>query len=155
MTREELLKLMKGMRDRGIWHFTTESGKELSGKDIEDAVIEQLEQEPCEDAISRQAAIEAMEYCDFTKSVNDGLALYKESVVEALKGLPSASGTEKSNKIGHWIKSDAVLIVGYADTENYIKLPAQECSICHKPHIKGYGADFCPNCGAKMSEGGE
>ena len=113
------------------------------------------EQEPCDDAISRQAAIEAMEYCDFTKSVNDGLALYKESVVEALKGLPSASGTEKSNKIGHWIKSDAVLIVGYADTENYIKLPAQECSICHKPHIKGYGADFCPNCGAKMSEGGQ
>ena len=55
-------------------------------------------------------------------------------------------------KTGKWIKSDAVLIVGYADTENYIKLPAQECSMCHKPHIRGYMAKYCPNCGAEMAE---
>ena len=43
------------------------------------------------DYISRQAAIDALEYCDFTKSVNDGLALYKDSVIEALKDLPSVA----------------------------------------------------------------
>lgn len=45
MTREELLEFMKDTRGRGIWRFTSESGKEFSGTDIEDAVIEQLEQE--------------------------------------------------------------------------------------------------------------
>lgn len=44
MTREELLEFMKETRGRGVWRFTTESGKELSGTDTEDAVIEQLEQ---------------------------------------------------------------------------------------------------------------
>lgn len=32
MTREELLEFMKETRGRGIWHFTTESGKEGSTK---------------------------------------------------------------------------------------------------------------------------
>lgn len=45
MTREELLEFMKETRGRGIWRFTAESGKEFSGTDIEDAIIEQLEQE--------------------------------------------------------------------------------------------------------------
>lgn len=151
MTREELLKFMKESRGRGVWHFTTESGKELSGTDIEDAVIEQLEQEPCEDAISRKAAIEEMECCDFTKSASDDdIALYEYSVIEVLNSLPSVT---PKKKMGRWIDSNIVLMVCVGDV--VVNLPAKECSICHKPHIRGYGADFCPNCGAKMSEGGQ
>lgn len=53
-------------------------------------------------------------------------------------------------KTGHWIDSNSFLMVVMGDT--VMNLPAKECSICHKPHIRGYGADFCPNCGAKMQE---
>ena len=42
------------------------------------------------DLISRQAAIDALNYCDFTKSNNDGNALYEDSVIYELQQLPSA-----------------------------------------------------------------
>ena len=57
---------------------------------------------------------------------------------------------EQEPKTGRWIDSSSFLMVVIGDT--VVNLPAKECSICHKPHIKGYGADFCPNCGAKMQE---
>ena len=42
------------------------------------------------DLISRQAAIDALSYCDFTKTYNDETALYKDSVIYELEQLPSA-----------------------------------------------------------------
>lgn len=42
------------------------------------------------DLIERKAAIDAMDYCDFTKTYNDDTALYKDSVIYELQQLPSA-----------------------------------------------------------------
>ena len=59
---------------------------------------------------------------------------------------------EQEPKTGHWIESDAVLVMGYSETDNFLRIPAKECSVCHKPHIRAYGMEYCPNCGAKMAE---
>ena len=90
------------------------------------------------DLISRQA-VEDITWEE--PSYSDPLNVLTE-VREKVRALPSVE-----NK-GEWENSDSVLIVQMG--ENTMRLPAKECSICHKPHIKGYGANFCPNCGADM-----
>lgn len=43
MTREQLLEFMKAIKGRNIFTAITESGKEVRGLEVEEAVIEQLE----------------------------------------------------------------------------------------------------------------
>ena len=66
------------------------------------------------------------------------------------KFVANLSSVTPQERKGHWIDSEAVLVIGYADTDNFMRLPACECSVCHKPHIRGYRMDYCPNCGADM-----
>ena len=104
--------------------------------------IQALEQEPCEDAISRREAIKMFTYnykgeripnydCD-----NFPVQIAMKTVKKMLRELPPVNLQEK---IGHWI------IIG----DRYIK-----CSECG--HItKTESPDiyhFCMVCGAKMSE---
>lgn len=88
MTREELMEFMKATRGRGVWHFVTESGKELNGTDIEGAVIKALEQEPCEDAVSRRAVVELIEGWWLGHTKEDDLAT-------EVKALPAVTPTAK------------------------------------------------------------
>lgn len=110
--------------------------------------------EPCEDAISKQAVLDIIKFeYDWlldAKGHNADTKIAFSGMKSKVLALPPVNPQEP--KTGRWIESDTVLIVGYTDTDNYINLPAQECSICHKPHIRGYGAYYCPNCGAKMEE---
>ncbi len=85
-----------------------------------------LEQEPCSDAVSRQAVMDCLtatglKQFDFILDARD-----------KIKNLPSVNPQEQT---GHWIDTGS----------------GQECSKCHEIQ---YGYDnhrfYCANCGAKM-----
>ena len=89
--------------------------------------------EPCEDAISRQAAIE------FLKK-----PLSASCMMEYLENAPSV---QTEQKVGHWIEQE-----GYDGDVYY------DCSACGNSWttIDGTpwdnGMNYCPCCGAKMFE---
>lgn len=110
-------------------------GKEWDGHTEEDVTrLLSLEQEPCEDCISRQAAIRIAEQ----GQVQGYMWQFKELVK-----LPSATPQPKT---GHWMD----------------RFPAKECkcSVCdflicisNGSYIDMVGQmKYCPNCGAKMVE---
>ena len=115
-------------------------------KDLRKMLAKYLWQEPCEDAISREAAIEAViDLCKYytpTKSANHP---HMDFVIEELQNLPPVTPTRPH---GEWINIGST--IGLIDD--------YRCSICnHKPErkeIKGtWGwsfTNFCPNCGADM-----
>ena len=92
------------------------------------------EQEPCEDAISRQAILGLPK----RKLKNYFGDVIGECIgVSEIKNLPSVTPKQKT---GHWIKGEC------------------NCPVCGEDKYKDLDADvwsdwqpkFCPNCGAKM-----
>lgn len=135
MTREEAIRIIEN-RDSIMDYCESQAlGEAL------DMAIKALQQEPCEDAVSRQEVLNiiddmAKEYYankDFDKA--QGIAWVK------LQRLPSVN----PQKIGHWIIDKEKL--GY-----YIS----KCSACehifHGNEILIYRPKYCANCGAKMIE---
>ena len=121
-TKEEKALLQKWRDNRGI-----------SMKDFEDA-MDALQQEPCEDAVSRQAAIDIVQHeCGEWK----GLA---KEIVKQFNGLPPVKPQPKT---GHWIPT----------TENW-----WECSECGTMVYSQTESDklkfhaFCGRCGRRMIE---
>jgi hypothetical protein len=119
--------------------------KEVAGMslDLDDAhyealqmAIKALEQEPCEDAISRQSMLDYMKY------------LHDEMPEEEfIKELPSVTPARKKGK---WINKSHASGCG-------IKFVASECTCCGKKTF--FDCDqlvynYCPNCGAEMDEDG-
>ena len=111
-----------------------------------DVAIKLLKQEPCEDAISRQAVLDLAK-----KGVLISNGNY-ESVCKAINELPSVTPQPKT---GHWI--DPQQDDGMSDPI-YYQVRCSNCGFDFDPQtfyqeLKQYGADsFCPNCGAKMVE---
>ena len=116
--------------------------------------MEALKKEPCDDCISRQAAIEAinkygsvwMEYTEVMSTdeiAERALKASKQSMIKILHDMPSVTPQPKT---GHWID----------------RFPAKECkcSVCdflicisNGSYIDMIGQmKYCPNCGAKMVE---
>jgi hydrogenase maturation factor len=100
-------------------------------------IIKALEQEPCDDCISRQAVIEYIE----ASEAELGHSTENELVCQDIKELPPVTPQQK---MGRWI-----LI--HKNVNMYI------CSECNnEPLLIGeiYPifklSDYCPNCGAKM-----
>lgn len=77
---------------------------------------------------------------------------YKNKSYSCEKWQCEFESKEQEPKTGHWIESDALLVIGNSETDNFMSIPAKECSVCHKPHIRAYAMNYCPNCGAKMAE---
>ena len=135
MTREEAKQV-----------FLSRGYVEVEGGAIYDAdkwrescrvISEWLEQEPCEDAISRQDAYKCLEIHGDYDTLNE--------VYESLQKLPSVKPQEP--KTGHLFvderpESDREII----------------CSNCEQPIFKYHKMDFdyrpkyCPNCGCRMFE---
>lgn len=149
---------------------------------IEDAVemaIKALNQEPCDDAVSRQAVLEILNDAYFLK-LDDGAALQ-----ESVNQLPSVTAQPCDDAISRQavldlprIKTHNVwgnVIYESVDVESVKQLPSvtpqpmmgqwkrismdmyvqhamayYECSECGKKMIGTH--NYCPNCGAKMSE---
>ena len=93
-------------------------------------IIKALEQEPCEDAISRQAVM------DCFKKWQPYMATRLWDFEQELSALPSVQPQEP--KTGHWIDNKA--------RTNLCN--CSECGALSKAYSK-----YCPNCGAKMKEG--
>ncbi|MBQ7265123.1 MAG: hypothetical protein IJS61_03405 [Firmicutes bacterium] len=134
MTREDRTKLIKHLefsRELGVTYVLTD--------DDVDEIIKALEQQPCEDAISRQAVLDEMIQIGMEtfKTYNDYSKLF-----DFVDNMPSVTPQPKT---GHWIEKD-----GY-DGDTYY-----DCSECGEiwVAIEGTpwdnGMNYCPNCGAKM-----
>ena len=109
-------------------------------KDAFDMAISAIEalkaqqSEPCTDAISRQAAIDAIN--DLPDCLNGFSDTYDKSCIIGV--LEELSPAQPERKTGTWIK----------EPNCYYR-----CSECgdHYPSIRGYMTyNFCPNCGAFM-----
>lgn len=133
MTREELDKL-KAL----VYRMEFMTNVFINGeRDVLNKAIKALEQESCEDCISRQAAIDAL------MSVPDGN--WKSiRYVKEIELLPSVT---PARKIGHWTKYQ----------EPWGGMQGWKCSNCRNHYdvssvytIIPY--NYCPNCGAKMQE---
>ena len=98
---------------------------------------EALEQQPCEDCISRQAVINAInQNCIYENEYN----LTASHIKEMVQQLPSVTQKEKT---GHLIDD------GFASESNWIfDRKTYRCSSCKFPTYIKY--DYCPNCGARM-----
>lgn len=115
------------------------------GKTIREWVELLAKQEPCDDAISRQAVLDALdkskysnEFCEehhIDWSINLGMA---HIVVNELKPITPHP------KVGQWVKTFEP-----NEAEPFI---LWECSNCHKTVIGSMKSDYCPNCGADMRE---
>ena len=94
-----------------------------------------LEQEPCEDAVSRQAVLDmatVIETDDYS-----GNEIMKVVDTDDIKALPSVAPARKK---GRWIPHRAK----YDKTAS-----VYECSICHKNN--GFeNSKYCPHCGTEM-----
>lgn len=143
MTREEAIRELENIRDN--FNYS------LCPNEIFDMAIKALEQEPCEDCISRkQALIEIKAIMRgepmllkslHRKKWEEETAQYRECM-EIIKALPSV---QPKPKTGHWIEKDGL------DGDTYY-----DCSECGESWttIEGTpwnnGMKYCPNCGAKM-----
>lgn len=124
MTREEVIKDIQFVRN-----YLDDTSKMAISFDM---AIKALEQEPCEDAISREAVIEQInEWC--VKEWNYTNAT--EYLHKRIKALPNVTPKEK---VGHWIIDDVI--------------STWVCSECKKTRIDNRidHMKYCNSCGARM-----
>lgn len=145
MTREELKKHCQKqienceMRERYLQkRFGTTGEEQPHGNVYEEhkLILELLEQEPCEDAVSRQAVLDGVDryiYKSQSTGTQDDFYSFAELVVKALPPVTPKPRT------GKWIPTQHF-------DEWYC--PTGVCSNCGIEYI--YGLPFCPACGAKM-----
>ena len=127
MTREELKEhCKKTVEQCEIWAI--HRGEEPSGKVYEEhkAILDILEQEPCKDAISREAVLNT-----FDNWINNG----DYSTKDLRKLYEQLSPVTPSRRKGHWIH--------FASSDD-----CSECGWSTGKYISP--SRFCPNCGAEM-----
>ena len=123
MTREEAIQTLTTI-DSGYSPNFVANGHIAMGM-----AIKALEQEPCEDAISRSAAIDLI--ADFELSMGQ--------VVRGIYALPPVNPQEQ--KTGYWILT----------IEDWNKWTCSECGFSERTDIHvTLGYNYCPKCGAKM-----
>ena len=135
MTREEIISGLKFtvemfLLDPSTGETITEPRNDMDKTTIDACrgAIELLEQEPCEDAVSRQAVLEYIEGSE----AELGHSSENELVCQDIKELPPVK--LQGPKIGHWI------------TEGRLHPKCDQCGWEYGSNI----TNFCPDCGAKM-----
>ena len=138
MTKEQvLINHIQEYLDSGMWQY---EACYLNKDDLK-VIIKALEQEPCEDAISRQDLLKAVSTWDkFGCDADTKLVPYQDhyipyihydDVVKCIKGMSSVTPQPKT---GHWIDMGS----------------GQECSECGEIQ---HGYDnfrfYCAKCGSK------
>ena len=129
MTREEALKAVKG--------YLTDIIPRENYSEVEE-IVSALEQEPCDDAVSREAVIEWLKAKDIIK-----MSSQEEMARKELKALPTVRPKEKTR---HWIEHN---------TGHNRYYSCSECS-CLAPNTEVADgviwklSKYCPDCGARM-----
>ena len=142
MTREEAIARLK--LDRDLCNFNPMTGEEepmnedcRKSAEALDIAIKVLEQEPCEDAISRKSVLDMatiIETDDYS-----GNEVMEVVDTDDIKALPSVTSAPKKGK---WIFRG-----------NYDEVGILYCSNCkHEIDVSEGYFKWCPNCGAKMDE---
>lgn len=144
MTREEAIFILRGKRD-------------ISGEKTAEALdiaIKAIEQEPCEDVISRQAVLSKIKEVCFSEEwlqfrVDKGSNGQRDSIIDYIEQLPPVV---PQPKMGRWLHRE---IMDYLDKNKVIHnhFMCQDCGFIHD-FIDGHTAQYkyCPSCGAKMQE---
>ena len=144
MTREQvLINHIQEYLDSGMWQYETC----YLNKDDLKVIIKALEQEPCEDAISRQAVF------DMCKKEIDHISKNWQnyhSPSEAKSGfayiatnINDLPPVNPQPKTGHWVRQ----------TDDYHDY--YECEYCGIAVGLDDIKNYCPNCGCRMLEGSE
>ena len=137
MTREEIIRNLKYTMEKhkNDTVNTFDTNISVMCKDI----LEYLEQEPCEDAISRQAVKDL--FCRICMESN--LCYRSKETCEDLKLFDKLPSVKPQERTGHWIR--------FKEFENgYYHIKCSECGQYWS--IDGHAKIFkyCFNCGAKM-----
>lgn len=148
MTREETIKYLKKMKDE--CNDTFHKVRYVTREEAIEMAIKALEQEPCEDAISREELLKAIDTWD-RFGVDDTNSLFRldnlslphyvpyihyDDVIKCIKGMPSVNPQEP--KAGHWIDHQEGRWI-YA-----------KCSECGEIHDTA--SNYCPSCGCLMDK---
>ena len=136
MTRGERIKLIRHLK----YNRSIGADYMITDKDA-DEIIKALEQEPCEDCISREKLDKALyERFHEEDSPNNITDVRLGAVRNFVREFPPANPQEP--KTGHWIEHKN-------NGMSYI-----ECSECSCWFLRMYLTrnSYCPNCGTKMIE---
>jgi hypothetical protein len=144
MIREEICENLKtiitqidetvGNRYEGVNATYIADIKPTSLRFVIEEAIKALEQEPCSDAISRQAVLELV-------------ADYDLSMGQVVKGIHALPTVTPQPKTGHWIDTDEwkETVDGFEQWGYFRK-----CSKCGYVFKFLEIDNYCPNCGARM-----
>jgi hypothetical protein len=148
MTREEAIEFGK------MWLELQEDCKESNTYEFFKMAIEALQQEPCEDVVSRseikkiakEMYLEVANMELDAKTISDCISCAsskcREVLESKLKALPSVKTQEP--KKGNWIMTGDYFTGAY-ESIDYVK-----CSCCGEESLEE--GNYCPNCGANMRE---
>lgn len=136
------------------WEYNKDAFAEIACRKLEKLGIveangdewELVELEPCEDAISRQAVIDAID--KWVKTEHILVTLPTDKVTPLFKSVNKLSPVNPQSKTGHWIRWYEK--VEYKDWTDY--MPYCKCSECGKqydPHSSQF-IQYCSKCGARM-----
>ena len=140
MTNEEVINTLNEMWERlftemrgWIFEDLKEEGKLDEFKKAFDMTIKILEQEPCDDCISREAVLAlAKEECE------TAIIPYKRFI----KGVNALPSVQHKTKTGKWTE------FRHEEWANNIYIKCSECEKIY--HFDEKEFNFCPNCGADM-----
>lgn len=128
MTREEAIEVIKDIYNYTKWDtYTTNEARTMA--------IKALEQQPCEDCISRDMALKESYRVNIDGDYGD---LFDVVQVETLIGLPSVTPQRKE---AYWIEE--------SDNE-YTTIYCYRCSNCG--NCNEDDTDYCPDCGCLMTD---
>lgn len=120
-----------------------------------ETISKMLEQEPCEDAISRKALFDMckkeIDYISKNWQNYHSPSEAKLGFAYIATNIYDLPPVTLQPKTGHWIRKENKFIV--PSRFNSIKEVLSTCSVCASRYI-GIHEDFnyCPNCGARMIE---
>lgn len=145
MTREEAIKQFETL----LLHVDTDCVMGMETTEAINMAIKALEQpEPCEDAVSREAAINAI--ISFFK-----LTDYNESAYAVRTVLGDLPPVTPKQRTGYWYPVGMVEAVGGESAQWGSAIAYHKCSECDEQALRDdfeqeVLSKWCPHCGVKM-----
>lgn len=143
--QKEWLKFAIKTMEQGPVYFPSCVDCNTKMNEIREAYDKLKNQDPCEDAVSRQAVLDELRTCFDTHSIYDenngeNYIIY-EDAVDMIGKLPSVTPTRK---VGKWIRKPIRNDKGGCVGAEMI------CTCCGKDNECDKKFKLCPNCGAEM-----